>query len=345
MVRTPTKARQKVAASRQNLAVTVQPGGLDVGYAATKLVLHQKETVIPSYIQPLHTALHQIPVHGYVRYSAGPARGLTGKAWLSGLAAYQYDPEAYLSTFDDRRQGKIALALQLLLGALSYLPHQERWNLYLSVSIHHAREMGDALKQALEGTHSVYFNENNEYSHVSITVLKVLDEGAGAVAMAGLTSGQNLVYDFGGGTVAISIFGDKGRLIERDVLPGGVNNLINAMAKNPATIKRLGAKADRETIRRGLENGSLAYGLQQPWDMTAVYEAELRAWVGSVLRTALKTGEKWQLNSQQVIAIGGGTQLPKMAQLLRSRGITPLPDGSWVNARGLQRVSDLLGAG
>ncbi|MEM9804622.1 MAG: ParM/StbA family protein [Cyanobacteria bacterium P01_D01_bin.56] len=317
------------------------PMGLDVGNSATKALIGNEQTSIPSYVQPIYNKLHQLPAEGFVRYVAGNYVELHGRCWLAGKAAYQRNPEAYLRVCDDK-QAKITQALPLVLGALSYLPFQELWDLRVVASIHHAREMGGALKQALEGTHTVQLNDHSDPTHVSITVLKVLDEGAGAVATAGLTNGQNLIYDFGGGTTIISVFGEKGRLINRQVSPGGANALIDEIATNPDVIRRESGEADRETIRRGIENGTFAYGLQSPWDMEPIYQQEVRPWMSTVLRTALKAGDKWQRNCNRVIAIGGGAQLPLVAEVLEKKGIETLADSAWANARGLKQIATLL---
>ncbi|MEL6780085.1 MAG: ParM/StbA family protein [Cyanobacteria bacterium J06597_16] len=321
--------------------VSPLPSGLDVGNALTKGIFGSHQVRIPSYLQPIHGPLHQLPSKGYVDYLAGNCQAFHGKRWLIGSVAYQQNPEAYQRVADDK-QAKVTQALPLILGALSHLPFQERWDIQLVASIHHAREMSEALQQALEGTHTVLMNDQPDPCHVSITMLRVLDEGAGAVATAGLTTGQNLVYDIGGGTTIISVFGEKGRLIDRQVSPGGVNTLIAAIAKNSDLIRQEAGEGDRETIRRCLENGSFQYGLHQPVDLRPIYEAELRPWLATVLRSALKAGSKWQRNCDQVLAIGGGAQLPLVGDILSRQDIHPMANSAWSNVRGLQQIAALL---
>ncbi|HEY9738352.1 MAG TPA: ParM/StbA family protein [Trichocoleus sp.] len=338
--------RQSKAAGRHHLATICHalPTGLDIGNGAAKLVLPYQEVRIPSYIQPVHGNLFDAPATGgLVSYLEGNATALVGHSWLSGKAAYQRNPEGYLRVVDDRH-GKLSHGLPLLLGALSTLPHRPVWELAVMASIHHQKAMGDELVERLSGCHTVRFNGAAEPSCVRVEVLKTLDEGAGAIAHcveADLTN-QTLVYDFGSGTTVVSVFGAKGKLVDRQVSPGGVQALIDAVAKNTTVIRRLAQEGDRQIIREGIERGDFLYGIQGVWSFEEVYQAELKPWISTVLKGALKVGAKWTPTSSAVIAIGGGSQLPLVQELLRQQGILPVRDGVWANARGLQRLAAMV---
>lgn len=322
----------------------VSSAGLDIGNGATKLIVSGLESRIPSYIQPLQTPLIDPPAAGYVEYLSGDRGDLGRSNWLAGDAAYQSNPEAFHRVVDDV-QGKTGYGLQLLLGALSYLPQRPVWDLQAVASIHHAAEMGAQLSNRLSGRHEVRFNGHEQASLVTVRVLKVLDEGAGAIIAAGLTRGQTLVYDLGYGTIITSVFGERGKPLPgaRSVSVGGVSALVDAIAKNSALIQRLGHEGDREVIRRAIENHSFRYGLVNGFDFEHVYRDELKPWITTVLKSAIKAGAKWAPTSTAAIAIGGGSQLPIVSELLQQQGIKPLSRGAWSNASGLHTAAVMLG--
>ncbi|WP_204140312.1 ParM/StbA family protein [Halomicronema sp. CCY15110] len=332
-------------ASGQSTAdiVELMPVGLDIGNGAVKLCLPGHEIRVPSYACPVHENLHDPPETGLVEFVASSA-DREEQRWLAGYAAYQHNPEGYLKVVDDR-QGKLTYGLPLLLGALATVRYRPVWNIFVVASIHHARAMGEALTHRLQGRHLVRFNGLETISEVSITIAKVLDEGAGAIAYCPEAdrTHQTLVYDLGSGTTVVTVFGPKGRLIDRQVSNRGVQNLIDAIAKNPRMIRRLAAEGDREIIRDGIERGDFIYGIQGAWSFEAIYRDELKPWLSTVLKPALKAGAKWTPTSRAVIAIGGGSELPLVRELLQGQGITPVPEGSWSNARGLKRIALALG--
>ncbi len=124
---------------------------------------------------------------------------------------------------------------------------------------------------------------------------------------------------------------------------GGVSALVDAIAKNSLMIQRLGHEGDREVIRRAVENHSFRYGLVNGFDFEHVYRAELKVWISAVLRSAIKAGAKWAPTSTAAIAIGGGSQLPIVSELLQQQNIKPLSRGVWSNAHGLYTAAVMLG--
>lgn len=318
------------------------PAGFDLGNSATKAVFGLHQILIPSYIDPIKTRLHDVPVAGFVEYVTGDRIALSGQQWLAGSSAYQHNPHGFLKVANEAR-GKVAYSLQLLLGALAYLPYRPQWELNLVCSVHHADALGDDITKSLQGSHVVRLNGNLNQTRVLINVLRVLDEGAGAVAHAGLTSGQSLVYDFGGGTIITSLFGEKGKLIERQVSPGGALTLIDAIARNPQFIKTEAAEGDRELIRRGIEDSSMHYGKGPgAWSFETIYREELKGWISTVLKSALAIGAPWAKSSDRIVAIGGGAQLPLVRDVLMAQNIQPLDESAWVNVRGLNKLAMLL---
>ncbi|MBD1889688.1 hypothetical protein [Coleofasciculus sp. FACHB-SPT9] len=73
-------------------------------------------------------------------------------------------------------------------------------------------------------------------SWINLSASAVLEEGAGAVvsALASSTNQpktQNIFIDLGNSTIISSVFGSGGKLVARKVTSGGVDALIEAIAK------------------------------------------------------------------------------------------------------------------
>ncbi|NJR62921.1 MAG: hypothetical protein HC769_31530 [Cyanobacteria bacterium CRU_2_1] len=324
------------------------PAGFDGGNGAVKLCLdiagNPVSQRIPAYLLPVHSSVYDVPDHGFVTYISGDRSDLVGQCWIAGMSAYQQNPAGYSRVVDGQRS-KIDFGLQLLLGALSHLSERDFWHLSVVASIHDAQVFGVDLKQALQGRHRVTFGNSPTVADVWIDVVAVLEEGAGAIAHCrGInvisSNGQTTVFDFGSGTVTTSVFGAKGNLIDRKVAMGGVERLIDAIARNIETRRQLGSEGDRQIIRAGIENRSLEYG-STAWSFREIYEAELKPWCSSVLAPAIKAASPWLATSSNVIAIGGGAQLPTISELLTRKGIKPVLDPAWANAKGMCLISRL----
>ncbi|MBD1995078.1 hypothetical protein H6G00_00345 [Leptolyngbya sp. FACHB-541] len=335
-------ASQKLAANGSKCQLL--PAGFDGGNGSAKLALGDAEIRIPSYFLPIHGDLYDVPASiegSLVEYVVGDRPDLVGQRWLAGLPAYQQNPSGCFRTVDDPK-GKLKFGLQMLLGAIGTLTHQNFWTLDLVASIQDAQAFGDELKQLLHGGHTVKLNGSRLHSTVQINVLNVVEEGVGAIVSSRQTidpNAQTLLYDFGSGTCIISVFGAKGKLTERTVSPGGVEQLINSIAKNIETRRHLAAEGDRQIIRTAVENQTFLYG-ETGWNFRHIYDAELKPWVQSVLSPALKAAAPWTPTSKSIIAVGGGSQLPAIAELLAMKGIKPAGD-CWANARGLRKIAQL----
>jgi hypothetical protein len=323
------------------------PAGFDPGNGSAKLLVDGTETRIPSLIQPLHTDIYDVPEckdGSLITYLSGDRSDLVGQRWFAGRNAYLYAPLGHQKVLEDSK-GKIKFGLQLLLGALGTLPRRPEWKLGVILSIQDAKVFGDELAESVAGRHTISIGSNVSVSHVCIDVESVVDEGAGAIAHA-ITSGsvapnsQTIVLDFGHGTTIITPFGAKGKAINRRVINAGVSDLIEAIAKNIDTRRQLHAEGDRQLIREGIERGDFTYGTTD-WNFRSVYNNELSPWVQSVLSPSLKACAPWKATSEAILAIGGGSMLPAISQLLTKQGITTIGDGCWANARGLEKLAQL----
>ena len=342
MTTTATQPLPSAANIRQSL-----PAGFDGGNGNTKLVLGDTEIRCPAYVLPIHSELYDVPLPvagGLVEYVSGDRSDLMGQRWLSGFPAYQQSPNGCLRIVDDKR-GKITYGLQTLLGSIATQPHQDFWHLSLVASIQDAQVFGADLKNVLKGGHTVKFNGSRQLSTVDISVQAVVEEGVGAIVTSRSDidpNGQTLLYDFGSGTCILSLFGAKGRLLDRKVSPGGVENLIDGIARNLEMRKAQAGEGDRQIIRAAIEDNSFNYG-KTGWNFRSIYDVELKPWVQSTLAPALKAADPWTPSSSAILAIGGGSQLSTISQLLTNRGITPVAAGGWANARGLKTIAQLRG--
>jgi hypothetical protein len=325
------------------------PSGFDPGNGSAKLIVNGTEIRIPSLIAPLHNEIYEVPqspTGSLITYRSGSRSDLIGQRWFVGSSAYIYSPNGHQRIVDDRK-GKIKFSLQLLFGALSALPYRQVWKLGLMLSIQDAQAFSEELFESVVGQHDIGINDNPASTQVEIKVLGVKEEGQGAIAQAASTAvidikTQNILIDIGHGTIITSVFGIGGKLIARTVTPGGVSALIEAIAKNINTRRQLAKEGDRQIIRQGVESKSapFEYGTTG-WNFRSVYASELKPWVSQNLATALKSVDDWRETSAAIIAIGGGSMLPAISQLLTLQGISTLDDGCWANARGLARLAQL----
>ena len=320
-----------------------QPLGLDIGNGATKFVTDDREVLIPSYVHPIYELGSTDPSLGLIEYLGGDRDDLIGSKWFAGSAASQVAPLTFQRVVDDAK-GKIKLSLQLLTGALETLPHQLRWKFSIVLSSQDSQTFGDELADSVQGVHSIRFR-GTDVTQIEIEVLSVVEEGIGAIAVASADidiKGTVIVNDLGNGTLIASVF-QGGKLVDRKVILRGVEPLIDAISNHKETRKKLSNPARKDLIRAGIENKTFDYGntAVTGFNFEQIYLAELKEWIVSGLAQLLKATSEWSANADASIAIGGGAQLPKITPLLVAKGITPIADSHWANARGLFKLAQL----
>jgi Actin like proteins N terminal domain len=318
--------------------------GFDGGNGSTKVVFGDKlELRIPAYYHLLSGNIYDVldlPDGALVEYLDGSRDDLEGSKWLTGSAAWHKAPISIQRVVDDR-QGKTSFGLQLLLGAIAVMDYRPTWNITLIASIQDPATFSDTLVRSLEGTHQVKFQDDRS-SRVVIKVEKVLEEGVGALIEAtalgvlDVKGKQNIVLDLGHGTTIASVFAPGGKLLSRYVHPNGVESLTSALATHIETRKVLSRQGDTELFRQGLENGTFFYG-STGWNFAGIYQQELVSWARENLATTLKSVDDWRDSAASILAVGGGAQLPGIADLLKVKGIKTLDNATMANARGLYR--------
>ena len=316
----------------------ITPIGLDVGNGAIKLYSSTGQTLMESYVHYLPERATHANL-GYVEYLSGDRLDLAGKQWIGGLNAYFQSPTGVYRVTDSN-DGKIELCLQLLLSALTSLPYRKDWALNLCASIHDGKVFGKAIRAALEGVHHVRLLGKD--STITVTIGKILEEGSGvAYALRSEFDFTNaLLFDLGNGTSIVSAFNGL-QMTYRDYAPdAGVEKLIDAIATSDSVRQHLKRPGDRHLIRAGIEKGDFSYGTQNPnWTFKQAYIESLPRWFEQGLKPFVKAASTRVPAATSIIAVGGGSLLPGMAQLLAKKSIAVPTDARWLNARGLYQIA------
>jgi hypothetical protein len=311
---------------------------IDIGNGNTKAVLNGGQPFsMPSYVLPVHGPIDK-PDEGYVEYVRGDRPDLAGQSWLAGLAAYEQDPTGYDSVNSDDL-GKLDKALQMLLGVLSYqLPRAADIQLVCSI---HLIQLAPEVTKRLHGRHVVRYNAYAQEVTVNVAVLKVAPEGFGAVLEHGLTAGKNIVLDLGNGTLITTVYGNKARVVDRDVQPGGFEDLVSRLCADSELVAQLGQQGNPDRIRRAFESGSYRYA-NTGIDLRPIITRHMQPWAIAKIAKGLAFARKHQADATKAIAIGGGLMLAPVANIFLAKGITPAQDPVFCNARGLYRLAQKL---
>ena len=314
------------------------PIGFDIGNGASKLYCGLGMVLQESYLLYLPEPA-TFANQGYVEYIEGDRSDLIGKQWIGGINAYYSSPSG-IYRVTDSTDGKVDLALQLLLSSLTQFNIQGHWELNVVASVHDGKVFGRAIAQSLAGTHRVRLMGRD--ATITINVQKVLEEGAGsAYSLRTEYDFTNaLLLDLGNGTSIATAFNGL-QITHRDYAPdAGVEKLIDAIATADSIRAYLKRPADRHLIRSGIERGDFSYGTQFPgWDFKSAYTAALPEWFNQSLKPFVKSAETRVPAATAIVAVGGGACLPGIASLLSKKGIAVPPQPRWANAKGLYEIS------
>lgn len=316
--------------------------GYDNGNGTNKLVIDgAKQAPIPSYTLDAPSGL-TLPSSGYVRYITGDSLALSQRGpWLTGAIAAEQSPRGYSSVSGDKH-AKVERALQMLLGALSLCnPRSQDIDLVCSINL---MAKAEAVKAALEGTHTVRFNQALEDSTITIRVLRVVPEGYGAVIGYGLTQGTNVIFDLGNGDTTATVYGANGRPVRSHVKPAGVEQLISNIARDGAFIDLEGEQGNPAVIRAAIEAGTFTYGKRSGFSFENIYKRCLNEWAPTAIQGAITAAKDDLVSADRVVAIGGGCKLPLMGGFLARRNIEQVQNPVYASAQGLYDYACLLRA-
>ncbi|UKP01453.1 ParM/StbA family protein [Nostoc sp. UHCC 0870] len=338
-----------LAETAQN--VPVLPAGIDTGAGLVKMAIAGTRVRIPSKVVEIFELQDdlQSPDGGYFFYQDGDRADLIGKQFLVGSLAAWKAPTSHIKLSDNPAL-KMDYALHTLLGGLATLPYRQEWNLHLVLSIHNAKLFKESLPSKVNGCHVVGFgSKTSPASLVNLNVSLVVPEGAGSYSYCVAAkpeplidrTAQAIAIDFGTSTIIPTVFAPGGAIIHRQVLEvGGCIDFLDAIASDSELVEFLGSGkvGNIETIRQGIENGSFQYGTR-PFNFRSIYARHLTPWLKDRLRLAFKEIAEWRDVAQSFVAWGGGVEMPGVSKTLQSQGITPVPEGCWANALGLERIA------
>jgi hypothetical protein len=330
--------------------------GVDTGAGLIKMIIGsgaaQQRIRTPSKLVEVREELHDelsSAEGGHFYYHAGNRLDLKGREFLTGALAAWKAPTSHLKLSDNPAM-KAEYALPMLLGALASLPPQDNWNLHLVLSSHNTQLFRETLTERVSGNHVVSFGgKDKPQTNVSLTVSLVVPEGAGSFSYCAAFKpeplinvlGQAIALDFGTSTVIPTVFAPHGKIIHRTVLAtGGVVDLLEAIAQDIELVRHLGTgkAANIELIRQAIENSSFRYGTRNI-QFQHLYTRHLKTWLEDRLRLALAEVAEWRDEAESFVVWGGGAALPFTFEKFEKAGFKPVPEASWANALGLQRIA------
>ncbi|BAZ42380.1 hypothetical protein NIES4101_83490 [Calothrix sp. NIES-4101] len=260
-----------------------------------------------------------------------------GKSWVAGADAASFDIREQV--FDNRTDGKVLLALPLLLSAISQLPiKSDCWDLKIVASIHDAEVFAQGLKEALQGLHQC--NIRGIVTLVNVEVVKVFDEGL-CFSPTGKTG--TTVLDLGNGTTILTRFDADGSVLNREHPHRfGVQHLLQLIHNHPS-LRALGQDRDIDLIRQGIESSdgaTIKYGQGiRAVDITQPYKECVREWVEKYLRAVVSKAEQNQLLGDRVAIIGGGGLLPFLSDNFKKKGFVLTANAPFANVKKLHEIA------
>jgi hypothetical protein len=321
--------------------------GFDCGNGAVKLKIsghgHDFDYIrFPSYHVDVTKCHNDHQGKTRVTYKQAPennkyAKTLEDQIWVCGDDAAVLDIRNQV--FDNRSDGKVKLALPLLLSAIAYLPIQrKRWDLRLVASIHDAEVFGEQMKTNLEGVHQVIIR--NQDTTVAIHVVKIFDEGY-IFKPAGKTN--TTLLDIGNGTSIVTRFDCEGNVIYRSTpYKFGVQHLYKKICDHPV-LRALGLDREIDLIRRGVENsqeGKIFYGLGNgSTNITTAYKECLKDWSAQYLKEPIAEVDKFQLGGDRIVVVGGGALLPYLDKNFEKKGYVFNQQAPYMNVKKLHEYA------
>lgn len=259
------------------------------------------------------------------------------KSWVCGEDAAALDIKEQV--FDNRTDGKVQLALPLLLSAIAQLQlPKDDLELRIVASVHDCQVFGNGLKEALHGLHLAKIN--GTLTLINVDVIQVFDEG---LCFRPVGEQGTTVLDLGNGTSILTRFDKTGNVILREPpYRFGCQHLYQLIYDHP-TLRALGLDRDIDLIRKGVElsNGkTVKYGFgTNALDITVAFKECLREWIASYLKTVVAKAEKFQLTGDRVIVVGGGAMLPFLSDNFKKKNFVLTKNAPFANVKKLHEIA------
>ena len=296
--------------SRNHIATATQAGvAIGAGWAKSWIdgFSRVRSVVKPGYcpVGIAHTGSASIPVVKYAgnTYLVGDVEriGESGHALGDGFKSEYF-----------KLMALTVLALQSKPGMTSY---------NVTLSVPDQATANEAFQ--LEGIHDLTVN-GKQYT-LNIRNVQVVAEGIGSsVALNG-----GLVVDWGHQNTTVSQLSSDGTLIH-DFIESGVLTLIRQIAKTTSQ----GKKASDRAIIQGLESGALKFNGGGDSFATA-YNELFPIWCNQALTDIAHKFPELFNTGEVVYFVGGGSQLPNMADVAQMFGAQIVENPQALEVRGL----------
>lgn len=256
---------------------------------------------------------------------------INGLNWFTGSSVL----DRRLKANDPGRNAllKIENALPLLLSALIEKKLIEvdpatnigEANLVVVASHHDATNLGEVVKNELEGAHEVVFNRKRYKLQIRMPQEAVVLEGE---ALTIPDAESFISMDLGYLTSLLLVHGKEGAITKQQPEKTGVNLLVSYLYENNELRKELGGVApNREALVKAIQNPKgteakpqIVYRYENTSkDITTIYKDALKTWLIEALYSVRSLMEVE--GSDTIVCLGGGTMLPYVRKALEQRGL------------------------
>ncbi|MBW4482999.1 MAG: hypothetical protein KME14_10685 [Tildeniella torsiva UHER 1998/13D] len=259
---------------------------------------------------------------------------------------------------DPSGNGKPRYAFPMLVSAIwPYIQNGDC--LKVVVSVHDKSAYGQAMKDGLDGVHSVTYTSNDEKQETKtfcISVLNVVYESAGVVLGQDNRPLKSFILDIGGGTV-LAIPMNKARLALDSVIElphSGVkallgnltvcNELKSLIRSDAAMAPHYARVMSNEGLMSMLKNKGIATVGKIKLDCREVIAPVVTRWLNSLESELHQSLSASYLNEpgRTLLLSGGGSLVPGVKEWASGLGFKTVSDPQFANALGLHSLAQEL---
>ncbi|MBN3951596.1 MAG: ParM/StbA family protein [Nostoc sp. NMS7] len=340
-------------------------GGKDAGAGYGKAVYDDFSIMMPAAYSLVRNRniMHPCPISKdgtWVRYVEGTRLDLKEVQFFWGSAAIAQSDHILLH--EDKAK-KAELALESILADLAVLNIPNGVKLSISLSNHNPERWASEIKRRVEGTHTF------EHLHpvtrsivtktVEIVVPEVYPEGFGSIAYCLFGEGSLILdpselaiaLDLGASTWLATVFNGAGAVVDRHLIEGGAGELHTMIAESldkrsdKVSLLSRDIKHSPSLINQGILDGTFTYGgnASTGKNFEAEYSECLDEWWSSRIEKFANfvTAGNYLDRAKYLVAWGGGVSLPVVDQNLAALGFTTLKNPQYINALGLQLLTQI----